>query len=64
MMEVGFAITLFVSGAASALAYGYRCQRDQEREQIGYLRQQLATARGEGPREVRNVPAVVDGVRR
>ena len=64
MMELGFAITLFVSGAASALAYGYRCQRDQEREQIGYLRQQLATARGEKSQPERpTLPAVVSGQR-
>ncbi len=74
MMEVGFAITLFVSGAASALAYGYRCQRDQEREQVVWLRKELAdvrkppppTPQGEAQRGTQprsNVPALVDGGR-
>jgi hypothetical protein len=49
------------AGAAGALAYGYRGQRDQEREQVNYLRGQLASSRGD-PRA--NVPAVYDGGRR
>lgn len=43
---VGFAL---LAGAAGALAYGYRGQRDQEREQVVYLRQQLREARGLPP---------------
>lgn len=41
---LGFA--LVAAGAAGALAYGYRGQRDQEREQVVYLRTQLREARG------------------
>jgi type II secretory pathway pseudopilin PulG len=40
-------IATLLAGAAGALAYGYRGQRDQEREQVNYLRDQLARARGE-----------------
>lgn len=35
-----------LAGAAGSLAYGYRGQRDQEREQVTYLRKELALARG------------------
>lgn len=39
---IGFAVLAAVAGATAALAYGYRGQRDQEREQVRYLRAELA----------------------
>lgn len=44
------------AGAFGALAYGYRGQRDQEREQVMYLRKQLETRTNPPP-----VPAVQPG---
>ena len=40
---IGFAVLTAIAGAATALAYGYRGQRDLEREQVTYLRKQLAS---------------------
>jgi len=69
MMETAFVFAI-VAGGATALAYGYRGQRDQEREQVIYLRKQLEArvnppppneSRGTQPRA--NVPALVDGGR-
>lgn len=48
MMETAIALAL-AAGAFGALAYGYRGQRDQEREQVVYLRHELAAARGVTP---------------
>jgi hypothetical protein len=63
-MTIAIIIAAFVAGAAGALAYGYRGQLAQAKEQIGYLRQQLATARGETRQAERpNLPAVVSGQR-
>lgn len=45
-MEYALAIALICSGAAGALAYGYRGQRDQEREQVTYLRKQVDALNG------------------
>lgn len=45
-------VAIASAGAASGaacLAYGYRGQRDQEREQVTYLRKELALARGVTP---------------
>jgi len=70
MMETAALITALAAGAFGALAYGYRGQRDQEREQVIYLRKQLEArvnppppneSRGTQPRA--NVPALVDGGR-
>ena len=58
---LGTFLCALITGAAGALAYGYRGQRDQEREQVEYLRRELAEAKG-GFRT--NLPAVVDGGRR
>lgn len=74
MMEISALITALAAGAFGALAYGYRGQRDQEREQVVYLRKELAAARAPGPspftpastaREVAraSVPAVIEGGR-
>lgn len=41
MMETAALLTALAAGAFGALAYGYRGQRDQEREQVVYLRRQL-----------------------
>lgn len=38
---LGTFLCALITGAAGALAYGYRGQRDQEREQVEYLRKQL-----------------------
>ncbi|GIK48002.1 MAG: hypothetical protein BroJett013_06990 [Alphaproteobacteria bacterium] len=57
---LGTFLCALITGAAGALAYGYRGQRDQEREQVEYLRAQLSAR--EGIRS--NLPAVVDGGRR
>lgn len=46
MMETAALITALAAGAFGALAYGYRGQRDQEREQVVYLRRQLETRGG------------------
>ena len=49
MMETAALITALAAGAFGALAYGYRGQRDQEREQVVYLRKELAAARSSSP---------------
>lgn len=46
MMETAALLTALAAGAFGALAYGYRGQRDQEREQVVWLRKELATLRG------------------
>jgi len=54
------------AGAAGALAYGYRGQRDQEREQVVYLRKQLEARTNPPPPDARGtqrIPALVDGGR-
>lgn len=51
MMETAALITALAAGAFGALAYGYRGQRDQEREQVVYLRKELAAARSSSPPE-------------
>lgn len=48
MMETAFVFAI-VAGGATALAYGYRGQRDQEREQVVWLRKELASLRGAPP---------------
>lgn len=70
MMETAALLTALAAGAFGALAYGYRGQRDQEREQVMYLRKQLeARTNPPPPNEQRgtqqrsNVPALVDGGR-
>lgn len=69
MMETAALITALAAGAFGALAYGYRGQRDQEREQVIYLRKQLEARTNPPPNESRgaqqrsNVPALVDGGR-
>lgn len=49
MMEISALITALAAGAFGALAYGYRGQRDMEREQVVYLRKELAAARAPTP---------------
>lgn len=49
MMEIAALITALAAGAFGALAYGYRGQRDQEREQVQWLRKELASMRGSTP---------------
>ena len=49
MMETAALLTALAAGAFGALAYGYRGQRDQEREQVVYLRKELAAARAPTP---------------
>lgn len=49
MMETAFVFAI-VAGGATALAYGYRGQRDQEREQVIYLRKQLEARNNPPPR--------------
>lgn len=49
MMETAALLTALAAGAFGALAYGYRGQRDQEREQVVYLRKELASARTPPP---------------
>lgn len=44
-MEIVIAVAC--AFGAAGLAWGYRGQRDQEREQVGYLRDQLRIARGD-----------------
>lgn len=46
---IAYAVLAALAGGAIALAYGYRGQRDQEREQVVYLRSQLREARGLAP---------------
>jgi hypothetical protein len=46
---IAYAVLAALAGGAIALAYGYRGQRDQEREQVVYLRGQLREARGLPP---------------
>lgn len=41
MIETTALLLACLAGAAGALAYGYRGQRDLEREQVTYLRKQL-----------------------
>ena len=71
MMETAALITALAAGAFGALAYGYRGQRDQEREQVIYLRKQLDARTNPPPRndDTRalqrdaarsNVPALVE----
>lgn len=73
-METAALITALAAGFFGALAYGYRGQRDQEREQVVWLRKELAdvrkppppTPQGEAQRGTQprsNVPALVDGGR-
>lgn len=50
---IAYAVLTAIAGGAIALAYGYRGQRDQEREQVVYLRAQLAPKPG-------NVAAIQD----
>lgn len=44
-MEISALVAACFAGAAGALAYGYRGQRDMEREQVVYLRKQLEATR-------------------
>ncbi|MGE0533173.1 MAG: hypothetical protein AB7P35_17830 [Hyphomonadaceae bacterium] len=41
MIDITAMIFALAAGAAGALAYGYRGQREQEREQVTYLRKRL-----------------------
>lgn len=43
MMEFALGAALLALGGAVGVAYGYRGQRDIERDQVGYLRKQLGT---------------------
>lgn len=69
MMETAALLTALAAGAFGALAYGYRGQRDQEREQVIYLRKQLEVRNpppsndARGTQQRSNVPALVDGGR-
>ncbi len=70
MMETAALLTALAAGAFGALAYGYRGQRDQEREQVIYLRKQLEvrsnpppSSDARGTQQRSNVPALVDGGR-
>lgn len=49
MMETAALLTALAAGAFGALAYGYRGQREQFREQVVWLRRELATLRGTPP---------------
>ena len=49
MMETAALITALAAGFFGALAYGYRGQRDQEREQVVWLRKELADVRKPPP---------------
>ena len=71
MIEFSALIAACFAGAAGALAYGYRGQRDMEREQVIYLRKQLEARTNPPPRndDTRalqrdaarsNVPALVE----
>lgn len=65
MMETAALITALAAGAFGALAYGYRGQRDQEREQVVYLRKQLEARTNPPPTNEQrgarsNVPALVE----
>lgn len=46
-MGIETALALAAAFGAGGLAWGYRGQRDQEREQVVYLRDQLRIARGD-----------------
>lgn len=46
-MWIAIVFAVGAACAAGGLAWGYRGQRDQERGHNGYLRAQLAIARGE-----------------
>lgn len=46
MELMGLVVLAIATGAAGALAYGYRGQRDQEREQVIYLRRQVDALSG------------------
>lgn len=46
MTLIALIILAVITGAAGALAYGYRGQRDQEREQVTYLRKQVDALNG------------------
>lgn len=61
MMETTALITALAAGAFGALAYGYRGQRDQEREQVVYLRKELATARAPTPTTPQSTAVVPRG---
>lgn len=50
MMETAALVTALAAGFFGALAYGYRGQRDQEREQVIYLRKQLEARTNPPPR--------------
>ena len=50
-MGIESAIALAAAFGAAGLAWGYRGQRDQEREQVVYLRAQLREARTPSPPE-------------
>lgn len=45
-MIYALGLALIAAGRAAGLGWGYRGQRDQEREQVVYLRDQLRIARG------------------
>ena len=42
MMEFALGAALLALGGAVGVAYGYRGQRDIERDQVSYLRKQLS----------------------
>lgn len=52
-MTIALGLALVAAAGACGLAWGYRGQRDQEREQVVYLRAQLAPKPG-------NVAAIQD----
>lgn len=63
MMEFSALIAACLAGACGALAYGYRGQRDMEREQVVYLRKELAAARAPTPPTGSTAVAVPHGPR-
>lgn len=48
-MEIATVIAVACAFGAGGLAWGYRGQRDQEREQVVYLRAQLRESRSPTP---------------
>lgn len=48
-MEYALALALLALGGAVGVAYGYRGQRDIERDQVVYLRKQIGQGRDEPP---------------
>lgn len=60
-MDVMHLLFLGAACAGAALAYGYRGQRDIEREQVSFLRKQLQGAPDPAPTNARALATIPSG---